>query len=1137
MADSIVSASEVYVATVATGNSTVSASEVYVATKAIGNSTISASFLYVAITPIVIPYGGGRSVPGTRAANTTSQSTVPGTRAANTVSQSSRGGGGQTTRSAAAPNFNPQSRLSEVDGTVGYVQWRAYIGPPFRKSTDSDFWDWSALTLAAYTPISDNTLSSGVAFGGTVANLTSAASFPSAGGLWLGPNATGESWGYATYTGKSTNQLTGLTRDTVDVEYSGVHTSGAVARFWWPLDTATAEPVLRETMDATQSSVAWDLQLSGISSPVPALRATHLVLVQTREISGATWGSWTNYLIGWTMGHTMKDNAEKERPWTLNVSSVHGMLSQIEVTGLKVGPPDLADNANITVSSTLSPAYKEGNTGEFTSSNPNISADSMADNSVSTPWISGGFVGEDNVFPTSAQVLTETLNGLRENYGITQFHVSKYAGQSSGYRWIEVDFFGASVTGASLVAGWDYYVNFDGSYILNYGIGDKIILAENPTLFTEENPDNHGTVLDLANYQLWSMGNEKYTVDMNGATGGTFTLTVGANTTAALAYNATAATVQAALIGLASVGTDNARVTKAGAIFTVTFVNGRGSANGPGMTSTDSTTGGAGIIRTQTAAPNAGYDTAEGGENVFTYIDPAGGMLRMLFGALYQWQSQVVWGTYEPFAALDYTTWTGSALAAITAGQTARMLFFPTAPATTAEFWEVGKVATPGYNVKAAVVGPPAVVVTTEWVYLNLPTMGLTLNADIDDTVTTIVIAKEDSVSVDGLPATGTIQIGLEQITYTAINRTTGTVSGGARGANSTTAVVHTLGDTIYFVNSGVATEAYPIDTIQIERPTGFSVPRDFVIRGSELSTARGFGDANYQNDYTTHATVTNNTATSYSLDLSATAPRIRYLLIEVTKMSEIPSRVKINELRVLIDGDVLDSSKFLATGTIAEAMDKLILAAGIPAAATSGTTTGNVTEYTTETNVLWPVLVDLAAFTNRRITIGRDSKIVYSDDAFWSISGTPAETSEFTRTEAAYVEVNKTPVRNVGQVVLTWRSFTSDAEENVSFPATYTSGRKVKIGPYVYADAAAALAGATKRYYQMRRPYDVVVELAQQGDGIRAGTIRGLNWQLHDSQLASDRTYIALQSAHTIKNFGWNSVLTLLQLNRTDEQ
>jgi hypothetical protein len=45
------------------------------------------------------------------------------------------------------------------------------------------------------------------------------------------------------------------------------------------------------------------------------------------------------------------------------------------------------------------------------------------------------------------------------------------------------------------------------------------------------------------------------------ASGGTFTLTVGASTTAAIAYNATAGTIQTAITGLASVGAGNATCT------------------------------------------------------------------------------------------------------------------------------------------------------------------------------------------------------------------------------------------------------------------------------------------------------------------------------------------------------------------------------------------------------------------------------------------------------------------------------------------------------------------------------------------------------------------------------------------------
>src|SRR5438874_2008010 len=55
---------------------------------------------------------------------------------------------------------------------------------------------------------------------------------------------------------------------------------------------------------------------------------------------------------------------------------------------------------------------------------------------------------------------------------------------------------------------------------------------------------------------------EIQTVTIAGSpTGGTFTLTFGANTTSAIAYNAAASAVQTALQALASIGTGNALVT------------------------------------------------------------------------------------------------------------------------------------------------------------------------------------------------------------------------------------------------------------------------------------------------------------------------------------------------------------------------------------------------------------------------------------------------------------------------------------------------------------------------------------------------------------------------------------------------
>jgi len=64
-------------------------------------------------------------------------------------------------------------------------------------------------------------------------------------------------------------------------------------------------------------------------------------------------------------------------------------------------------------------------------------------------------------------------------------------------------------------------------------------------------------------------------------------------------------------------------------------------------------------------------------------------------------------------------------------------------------------------------------------------------------TGTTVVLTS--SVA---FPAAGTIQIGTEFITYTANNTGTGTLTGGARGANGSTAATHSVGATITNVTS-----------------------------------------------------------------------------------------------------------------------------------------------------------------------------------------------------------------------------------------------------------------------------------------------------------------------------------------------
>jgi len=175
-----------------------------------------------------------------------------------------------------------------------YVEWRAFIGPPWKPDTDAAHWDWSDLDAgSAYDPETDipaTSLDAAMTSGSTTAEVGSIADLPSAGTVWIGPNSSGESWeridyeatgsgatiaagtwhpvaGMITYPSATNAQtrLQTLTRETADNELTGAHAAGAAVRFWWPLDTADGVLSITEEMieskDGTLATVTWAARL------------------------------------------------------------------------------------------------------------------------------------------------------------------------------------------------------------------------------------------------------------------------------------------------------------------------------------------------------------------------------------------------------------------------------------------------------------------------------------------------------------------------------------------------------------------------------------------------------------------------------------------------------------------------------------------------------------------------------------------------------------------------------------------------------------------------------------------------------------------------------------------------------------
>lgn len=110
------------------------------------------------------------------------------------------------------------------------------------------------------------------------------------------------------------------------------------------------------------------------------------------------------------------------------------------------------------------------------------------------------------------------------------------------------------------------------------------------------NADNR-RILESGQVMVYAGLDEEQQVTVTGATGGTFTLTFGANTTAGIPYNATAAQVDAALELIASVGAGNVAVEgAAGGPWRIRFVGTLAAANQAAMTAS-----GAGLTGTAPA--------------------------------------------------------------------------------------------------------------------------------------------------------------------------------------------------------------------------------------------------------------------------------------------------------------------------------------------------------------------------------------------------------------------------------------------------------------------------------------------------------------------------------------------------------
>lgn len=143
--------------------------------------------------------------------------------------------------------------------------------------------------------------------------------------------------------------------------------------------------------------------------------------------------------------------------------------------------------------------------------------------------------------------------------------------------------------------------------------------------------------------------NEVQTITID-ATGGTFTVTVLGKTTTALAWNASAAVVKAAIVeAIPDATNDDFTVSKSGLVYTVTFKGRYAAKNQPAMTTgAGSLTGGAGtaVVATTTAGTPGSEDGSDKAVGVLrTAVDVSAGDVpcNIIFGGVVKLDQLVGW--------------------------------------------------------------------------------------------------------------------------------------------------------------------------------------------------------------------------------------------------------------------------------------------------------------------------------------------------------------------------------------------------------------------------------------------------------------------------------------------------------------
>ena len=499
-------------------------------------------------------------------------------------------------------------------------------------------------------------------------------------------------------------------------------------------------------------------------------------------------------------------------------------------------------------------------------------------------------------------------------------------------------------------------------------------------------------------------------------------------------------------------------------------------------------------------------------------------------------------------------TWIGPKVPAPQKGESLRYTFIG-ASTTPADYWIADHNYAPGYTIGYYGGDDDGWNQGKIWpVYLKIELPGLQLflaeemgdASDVGNGDFFRIIGPDGEGNTQGLPVSGTLQIGYEHISY--INKTEDGVTCTGRGLTGTAIASHVSGDPIFLLHNGIATTGAPVEELKWHKNSVSNYyPQHFDIYVSSLGAGqqRTPNEAGWENDWVQVESVVGYVANTsepgrFVWAKQFTPPlRPTHVMMVFWGMTHNPARPRLNRFIVNVyPGDYESSTWMQASAAAATLFANVLTNCGaLPGGSmTAWATTHNAISLNLQNGPAYSSALDIADYAHAFALCEIDGHITIQPHE-WLEAATVTPSRSWSRENVRNIANQHAPGQPVAQFRMTYTTPAGDTGEAV-YPSEGTrGGQPTEIGEYIAAGQSEASNSVRWRHLLARSPHTALIEIASAGLDIYPGEVHRLTWDMGPNEIPGgrelDRIYAVESVDHFFENHALATTVHLVQIGR----